>query len=41
VAAGGWPAAVALLGLGPLLGAIAMARLSPLLSEAGSAPKET
>jgi MFS family permease len=33
VAIHGWPAAIALLGLGPLLGAVAMIRLSPLLPE--------
>ena len=30
--AAGWPVAVALLGLGPLLGAVAMLRLQPLLT---------
>jgi hypothetical protein len=29
--AAGWPAAVALLGAGPLLGSLAMVRLTPLL----------
>ncbi|MGH3345642.1 MAG: hypothetical protein ACRDO4_01555, partial [Nocardioides sp.] len=32
-AAAGWPLAVAMLGAGPLLGSIAMVRLTPLLPE--------
>jgi hypothetical protein len=34
-AALGWPAAVAMLSLGPLLGSLAMIRLTPLLPERG------
>jgi hypothetical protein len=41
VGAGGWPIAIALLGIGPLLGAIAMVRLSPLLSEVREGQRPT
>ena len=41
VAARGWPAAIALLGLGPILGAVAMLRLSPLLAGSRGVPDAT
>ncbi len=37
----GWPAAVAVLGVGPLLGAVAMHRLSPLLPAPAPRPART
>jgi hypothetical protein len=41
VAVGGWPTAIALLGVGPLLGAVAMLRLSPMLGESRGVPDAT